>query len=442
MSRHRSPRRSLIGLSASLALACPLAAGPGPADAADWPAFRGPTRDGVAPAGETAPLEWSATKNVKWKAPLPRPGNSSPVVVGGRVFVATALDARGTERALLCFDRRDGKQLWAKSVTVPGQEPTHATNPYAAASPAADADRVVVWHATGGLLCYDHAGTELWRRDLSPVRHIWGYAASPVIHKGVVFVNLGPGPRQAVCAVDLKTGNVMWQTDEPGGAEDKSPKTGGWLGSWSTPRVVDIGGQDQLLVFMPFRVNAYDATTGKVLWTAEGAGPLAYGDVYVTPPGPDGRRVGLAMAGYGGAAIGFAFGPATAVAADGAAPPATPVWRDAAKHPQRIGTGVLLGDRVIVPNEPYLGCYDVRTGKETWRHAIPGERFWGGIVRVGDRLYVTSQKGTTYVFAADPAEFKLLAKNELGEASNSTPAVSDGQMFLRTAGHLWCVGEP
>ena len=102
---------------------------------------------------------------------------------------------------------------------------------------------------------------------------------------------------------------------------------------------------------------------------------------------------------------------------------------------------MILGDRVIVPNEPYIGCYEIRTGKEVWRQQFPGERFWGSIVRVGDRLYVTSQKGTTYAFAADPTAFKQLAKNELNEPSNSTPAVSDGHLFIRTEKHLWCIGE-
>ncbi|QOV88565.1 PQQ-binding-like beta-propeller repeat protein [Humisphaera borealis] len=401
------------------------------AQAADWTMFRGPTRDGVVPAGEKAPAEWSASKNVKWKTALPRPGNASPVVVGGKVFLTLALDDKGTQRSLSCFDRTDGKQLWIKTVIYDTPEKTHGTNPYCAASPAADKDVVIAWHASAGLVCYDHDGKELWKRDLGPIRHIWGWAGSPVIHGDVVFLNAGPGDRQFVCAIDKKTGATLWQTEEPGGAEDKSPVTNGWLGSWGSPRVVDVAGKEQVWVFQSGGVKSYDPRTGKILWTVEGAGPLAYSDVYVAPAAADGSRLGLAIAGYGGAGIGFK------VTADGA----KRTWQNKDKHPQRIGTGVILGNRVIVPNEPYIGCYDLETGKEVWRQQFQGARFWGSIIQLGDRLYVTSQQGTTYVFAADPTAYKEIAQNPLGEASNSTPAVSDGQMFLRTAKHLWCVEQ-
>lgn len=431
MSNRPLVRRLVAGSLLSLVFAVsPVAAG-------DWPMFRGPTRDGIAPEGEKAPLEWSTTKNVKWKTPLPRPGNSSPIVVGGKVFLATALDAKGTQRALMAFDRKDGKVLWTKTVQYDTPDPTHGTNPYNAASPAADAERVVVWHASAGLHCYDHNGNELWKRDLGEIKHIWGWAASPVIHGDVVYLNAGPGDRQFMCALDKKTGATLWQTDEPGGAFDKSPVTKGWLGSWNTPRLVSVNGQEQLLAFMATKVNAYDPKTGKVLWFVEGTGPLAYSDIYISPPAADGSRVVAALAGYGGAAIGIkldgkAVGDATATHR---------LWRNAAKHPQRIGAGVILGDKFIVPNEPNIGCYDLNTGQEVWTKNLPGERFWGGILRVGDRLYVTSQKGTTHVFAADAGAYKPMASNELGEPSNSSPAVSDGQLFLRTAKHLWCVGE-
>ena len=234
--------------------------------AADWTMFRGPARDGVAAADAAPPLEWSDQKNVKWKVALPRPGNSSPIVVGQKLYLATALDADGKERSLLCFDRENGHELWRKTVQYDMKEPTHATNPYCAASPAADADVVVVWHGSAGLHCYDHAGNLLWKRDLGIVRHIWGWAGSPIIHSGAVYLNAGPGARQFVCAIDKKTGALLWQTDEPGGGQAK------FHGSWTTPRMVEIQGQWRLLVFMPNKVNAYDPKSGKVVWSVDGGG--------------------------------------------------------------------------------------------------------------------------------------------------------------------------
>lgn len=401
------------------------------AHAADWTHFRGPTRDGVAPAGETAATQWDTKTNIKWKTPLPRPGNASPMVFGGKVFLTLALDDKGTQRSLACFDRKDGKQLWIKTVNYDTPEKTHGTNPYCAASPAVDKDVVVAWHGSAGLFAYDHDGKELWKRDLGAIRHIWGWAGSPVIHGDVIFLNAGPGERQFVCAIDKKSGAVLWQTDEPGGAEDKSPVTKGWLGSWATPRIVEVGGKEQVWVFQSGGVKSYDPKDGKILWTVEGAGPLAYSDVYVSAKQPDGSRLGMAIAGFTGAAIGFKVTP------EGA----TRLWQDKQKHPQRIGTGVILGKHVIVPNEPYIGCYELETGKEVWRQQFQGARFWGSIIQIGDALYVTSQQGTTYVFAADPEKYKEISQNPLNEPSNSTPAVSDGELFIRTAKHLWCVGK-
>jgi len=407
--------------------------------AADWTHFRGPDRNGVA-AEETAPLNWSREKNIRWKAALPQPGNSSPVVSGDRVFVTCAEDRRGTRRSLYCFSRADGKQLWVKTVTYDKPDPTHAQNPYCASSPAADGKVVVAWHGSAGLHCYDYDGKELWSRDLGRIRHVWGWAGSPVIHGDVIYLNCGPGVRTFVAAIDKKTGDVLWQTEEPGGAEDKSKETGSWIGSWSTPVVTTVDGREQVLVFMPRKVNAYDPKTGQVLWYCTGAGDLAYTDVMLAEvPAGDGsgtgQRIGVAMAGYTGAAIGFKLGGSGDVTA------ANRLWRETRNNPQRVGSGVIVGRHLFMPNEPYLACYDVTTGKELWRQSFPGERFWGSVVRAGDRLYVTSQKGVTYVFAPDPKQFKLLATNDLDEGSNSTPAIADGQIFLRTDRHVWCVEE-
>ena len=160
--------------------------------AEDWPAFRGPAGNGL--ANETdVPTEWSHDKNIKWKTKLPRPGNGSPIVSNGRVFLACAEDAQGLKRSLYCFDRADGKQLWVRTVELEKKMPTHETNPYCGSTPVADGKRVVVWHSSGGLYCYDFAGNELWSRNLGEFDHIWGYGSSPILHQGKIFLNCGPG---------------------------------------------------------------------------------------------------------------------------------------------------------------------------------------------------------------------------------------------------------
>jgi outer membrane protein assembly factor BamB len=394
--------------------------------AEDWPMFRGSNRDGISHES-TAPLHWGPQKNVKWRAALPQPGNSSPIVSKDRVFVTCAEDEKGHHRSLYCFDRADGKELWVKTVEYDKMDPTHPRNPYCGSSPAADGERVVVWHGSAGVHCYDFAGSEPWSRDLGEFRHVWGYASSPVIHGDTIFLNCGPGARSFVIALDKKTGKTLWQTDEPGGAEDKNDK-GKWVGSWNTPVIAKVEGHEQLLVCQSHHVNAYDLESGKILWTTSGTGDLAYADVMA------GDGVAVAASGYGGPAIGFKLG------GSGDVTDAKRLWRTD-RNPQRVGTGVVLGKYLYMVNEPLLSCIELSSGKEMWKYRKPGLSYWGSVVAVGDKLYVNSQQGTTVAFAADPKAFHLLAENAMDEGCNSTLAVSDGQLFLRTFKAVYCIEE-
>jgi outer membrane protein assembly factor BamB len=394
--------------------------------AADWPEFRGAQRDGTSP-GTNFPLTWGPDKNIKWRAPLPQPGNSSPIVSKGRVFITCAEDAHGTRRSLYCFDVKDGKKLWAQTVAYEQLDPTHQRNPYCASTAAADGQRIVVWHGSAGVHCYDYDGKEIWSRDLGTFRHIWGYASSPIIYGDSIILNCGPGARSFVIALNRSTGKTLWQTDEPGGAEDRGPG-GKWVGSWASPVVTKVDGNDQIIVPQSHHVNAYDPKTGAIVWTCGGTGDLAYSDVMV------GDEIAVAASGYGGAAIGFKLG------GSGDVTDSNRLWRDE-RNPQRIGTGVVIGGHLFMVSEPGLSCIEMSTGREIWKHRYADQTFWGSVVCAGDRLYVTSQKGTTIVCAADSKEFRELATNDLSEASNSTPALSDGQIFLRTAKALYCIAD-
>jgi len=400
--------------------------------AADWPSFRGPQGNGV--TDETGfPLEWSAEKNVRWKLPLPNRGNESPIVSNGRVFVTSATD-KGTERRLHCVDRKTGDLLWTESVTVETEEPTHQTNPFGAATPAADGERVVVWHGSAGLYCYDFDGNELWKRDLGKVGHIWGYGSSPVIHGGRVFLNFGPGKEQFIVAVSLESGEVLWRYDEPGGNNDRQ---GRMAGSWSTPVIADVGGSEQIICSMPTRVIAVSPEAGSLLWSCDGISGKNGDLVYTSPL--IGKGFGVAMGGYTGPALGFRLDKGSS----GDVTESHRLWHDEQKHPQRIGSGVILGEHVFMANAGpgILQCLDASTGKELWKDRGAGANHWGSIVSADGRLYVTNQKGTTVVFAPNADEYEPLAENALGEPSNSTPAFSDGQIFIRTSGHLWCIAD-
>ena len=397
--------------------------------AGDWPAFRGPAGNGVAQE-DKAPLHWAPDKNVRWKMSLPGPGNSSPIVSRGHVFV-TCAENQGTKRNLYCFDHRSGETLWVRTVTFPGVEPTHRSNPYCASTPVADGSRVVVWHGSAGVFCYDFEGRTLWEKDLGPVRHDWGYASSPILYDGKVILNFGPGSRTFLAALDLKTGDLLWKREESGGLDATDKRM---VGSWSTPVVIQVDGKDQILCSMPTRVMACDPETGSLLWFCGGLASEKVDLVYASPFVSGG--IGVAFTGWiNGPTIGFKLGGVGDVTASNR------LWLD--KQPQRIGSGVVVDGRLYIVNAGpgTAQCIECRTGKVLWTERLEGGESWGSVLLAAGRLYVTSRRGVTTVFRPNPEKFELMAMNDLGEPSNATPAISDGQIFLRTDEHLYCIAE-
>jgi outer membrane protein assembly factor BamB len=400
--------------------------------AADWPAFRGPQGNGYAEE-KSVPLEWSKEKNIRWRTELPQPGNSSPIVSNGCVFVTCAEDKEGMKRSLYCFDRRNGSQRWVRTVEYDKKEETHGTNPYCGSTPAADGKRVVAWHSSAGIFCYDFEGKQLWGQSLGEFQHIWGYGTSPIIHRDRVIMHCGPGKEVFITALDLATGETIWKTNEPIEGDGTYRPDKNWMGSWSTPIIANVDGQEQLICSMPTRVVSYDPANGKILWFCEGIRGRKGDLVYSSPVISDG--VCVAIGGFGGPGMGFRLGGM------GDITDANRLWRTES-NPQSIGSGVVIGGYFYRPNEAQnaaIDCIEPKTGKVVWReNSIPG-KFWGSIVYAGGRCYVTNQDGTTVVFNPKPDAFELLAKNELDETSNSTPAVSDGELFIRTHKALYCV---
>jgi outer membrane protein assembly factor BamB len=397
--------------------------------AGDWPAFRGPNGDGIAHE-DKAPLRWGPDKNVRWKVSLPGPGNSSPIVSSGRLFVTCAEDD-GKKRNLYCFDRRTGERLWVRTFEFPTVEPTHRSNPYCASTPVADGSQVVVWHGSAGVFCYRFDGTKVWEKDLGAVRHEWGYASSPILQRGKVILNFGPGARTFLVALDLQSGELLWKYEEPGGLDATDKRM---VGSWSTPIVIKVDGRDQILCSMPTRVIACDAKTGSLVWSCGGLSNEKVDLVYPSPLVSGG--MGVAFTGWvNGPTIGFKLGGVGDVTASNR------LWRE--NQPQRLGSGVVVGGRAYIVNAGpgTAQCMECQTGKILWTERLDGGESWGSLVQAAGRLYVTSRRGVTTVFRPDPAKLVVLATNDLGEPSNATPAISDGQIFLRTDAHLYCIAE-
>jgi outer membrane protein assembly factor BamB len=405
-----------------------------PLGADDWPQFRGPAGDGIS-AEKAAPTSWGPSQNVKWRAPLPQMGNGSPIVSKGKVFVTCAEDEDGAKRSLYCFDRKDGKKLWAKTVEFGKKLPTHGTNGYCPTTPAADGERVVVWEGSAGLRAYDYEGKELWARTLGDFVHMWGDGASPLLHDGKVYLSCGPGKRIFMTALDAKTGKTLWETEEPQEGSGERNTDGKYMGSWATPILAKVDGKDQLLCTLPTRVVAYDPANGKILWWCAGVrhnkGDLAYssptvaGDVLVVVGGFNGPAMGIKLGG--------GRGDVTATHR---------LWRNE-RQPQHIGSAVAVGG-VLYQGQAgpaRLECVDPKTGKALWQNPGGGGVFWGSVVLAAGRLYATNQKGATVVFKPDPAKYEQIAVNDLKETCNATPAVSDGEIFIRTHKALYCIAE-
>ena len=405
----------------------------GVANGADWPGFRGPRHNGV--TKDSAPAKWSGDENILWKVPLPHPGNGSPIVVDGKVLLNSAEDAEGKIRSLFCFNAQTGKQLWKQTVTISEKMPTHKTNPYCGTTPAAKGNRVVVWHASAGLHCYDLQGKKIWSRDLGEYRHTWGHGTSPVIDGDRVFLNTGPGKKVMVAAFELETGKTIWEVVEPQNGTLDRNEAGKYKGSWSTPIITTYVISRQLISIMPTRVVAYDTNNGDIIWFCNGVshkrGDLSYSSAVIA------GNICYVTGGFKGPSLGIRLG------GKGDVTESHRLWRFE-NQPQNIGTGVVVDGLVYRPNAGpgILDCIDPQTGEVLWKERGTGN-YWASIVKAGDYLYATAQDTTTIVFKANPDRLEEISRNQLETEGtcNATPAISDGKIYIRTFSHLYAIGK-
>lgn len=394
--------------------------------AANWPTWRGPENNGVS-RETTFPTTWSKSSNILWQVPLPGPGNSTPIVWGNKIFLTCAFE-KGAKRGLICFDRNDGKILWQADVPYATKEPTHETNPYCSSSPITDGERVIAWQGSAGLVAYDMDGKLLWHRsDLGAFTHIWGNASSPLFDGDNVIAYMGPGLNVFIGAFDKKTGKDVWRIELP---DAKAKTVDQFYGSWSSPVIRETDGKKELILGLPKQIVAFDLATQKQIWNCTGLGPLVY-----TNPLVSGDTI-VVMSGYSGPAVGMRAG------GTGDITESNRLWQitDKKDLPQRVGSGIIVGDHIYILNDPgFAQCIELKTGKEVWREKL-GVTSWSSMSYAGGKLYVIDFKGETFVLNASP-EFRLVARNPLGEMTRASHAFSDGQIFIRTYNNLYCIGS-
>ncbi len=437
--------RSVVSRPTALLL-CVCAVLDSSALAEDWPSWRGA---GTASTDRSDyKIEWDLASDVLWKAELPGPGNSSPIVVGNKVFI-TQYVPEDQSRQLRCYAAETGTLLWQASETTEEQEPTHPTNPYCASSPVADDQHVVAFFGSAGLCCYDHDGNLLWKRTLGSPQHLFGQGASPMIFEEIVVLNYGPGTEQFWVACDLASGRELWRLpiskvdapnpfDQPGGPKlPEGTKLRDPFGTWATPLVVKHGEQTQLILAFPKELRSVDPASGETLWYCDES---LSNQVFCTPvpfiPAVAAEQTPTTVICMGGTAL--------AVRIDGLGDVAEShrLWFQEEDR-GRIGTGVIVGENMIANTmQGIIESIDVATGERNWQQRLTSGSnsagSWSSLARAGDRIYAPSKDGTVFVFSVDP-EYKLLASNTLEETMNSSLAFSNGRIFVRTDKHLWCI---
>lgn len=394
--------------------------------AENWPAWRGAAGTGIS-SERNLPLHWGPDQNIRWKAALPAPGNSTPIIWGEHLFLTQALEG-GKRRALLAFDRVSGRKRWQQEVPCDAMETTHKQNPPCSASAVTDGQAVYAHFGSAGVVAYDFDGKQLWHRDLGTVLHRWGNGSSPILYKDLLIVFQGPGEPTFLVALDRATGKTVWKKDEKA---INSPI----FGSWSTPVVVKAGERDELIMPLPGEriggegeFKGYDPATGKELWRCQGLGT----EVYAMPVVAPGGELVVGISGHNGPLMAIRPGGAGDVTATHR------LWREAGKNPQRIGSGVIHDGLLFIADAPgFVQCLEARTGKEVWKERVGGN-LWGSLLLADGKLYVSNLEGDTFVLAAG-RKFAVLAKNTIKEPTYSALAVSHGDLFLRTYEHLYCI---
>jgi outer membrane protein assembly factor BamB len=415
-----------------------------------WAQFRGPDGQGVS-VEKGLPDDWSPTRNVLWKTPIPGRGHSSPVVWGDRIFLTTAIEgervpgAKGVEHIInghpyvhpqgvgddrrqtfkvLAIDARDGKIVWEKTAHegLP-YDTRHKKGSFASQTPVTDGKLVWTYFGSEGLLfAYDMTGNLKWKASLGGIATVGvGVGTSPVLYKDLLIVQCDEdnGDKSFVVALDKHTGKQVWRTPRKVQV------------SWATPVLVRAGGRDELVTSGTEWIIAYAPATGAELWRAKGVesnavpSPVVVGDVVVLSAGFPEKLAMAIRAGGSGDITG------------------TPrvLWKytkGTAYVPSPIAYG---GFVYLVTDKGILTCLDARTGEvkyEGGRVPVPATVMASPVAFEG-KILLSSMEGDTFVIKAGPVH-EVLKTNALGEAIAASPAIAPGRIFIRGESHLYAIG--
>jgi outer membrane protein assembly factor BamB len=397
--------------------------------AENWPQWRGPSMNGVSNE-KNLPVKWTTEENVVWKTTMPGWSGSTPIIWRNRIFLNVA---EGGNLSLWCVDKTNGAVLWKQPLG--GGDIKMRKQNMSSPSPVTDGQSVYVMTGTGILKGFDFAGKELWSRDIQKdygeFGLNWGYASSPLLFADGLYVQVLHGMKtdepSYVMRINKKTGKTLWKVDRPTTAVRESPD------AYTTPALLKYGKNTEIVITGADCVTGHDPETGKELWRANGlnpennpfyrivASPIIFDEIIYVP-----TRVK----------------PLLALKPGGRGDITTShvLWSTA--NGPDVPTPVTDGKYFyVVKDNGTVWCMDAKTGVDVYgqQRLKPGA-YSGSPVLADGKLYVTNEDGLTSVFQAGP-KFEILAENALNDYSLSSPAISDGQIFLRTAHHLYCIGK-
>ena len=410
--------RNLLALAATTLLASP-------ALADNWPHWRGPERLGS--TTDEAAIRWNAAENVRWKTSLPELSGSTPIVWENRVYLNVA---QGEELSIWALDRSDGSVLWKRPLDSRNENKRKGN--MSSPSPVTDGEGVWVMTGTGILKGFGLDGSELWSMDLQrefgPFGILHGYSSSPLLHGDSLYVQVLHGfhtdDPSYLMRIDKASGKIRWRVERPTDAPREAPD------AYTTPGLLQVAGREEIVISGADYVTGHDPESGAELWRVPGlnpsanpmqrvvASPLIAGPMIFAP-----SRVNPLLALHAGTDTGSV--PEVVWSTSRGPDVPTPALAD--------NQLFILTDRGIVWN------LNATTGEVLWGpERVHSSTYSASPVVAGGRLYVTNEAGLTTVLAAGP-EFKVLAENDLDEYTLSSLAVADGQIFLRTADHLYCI---
>ena len=401
----------------------------------NWPQWRGPAQNGVS-TEKNLPVRWSKTENITWTLDLPAWSGSTPIVWGDRIFLNVAEDLKrreGDNLFLWCVDRNNGAVMWKRPLG--GGNHQEQKQNMSTPSPVTDGRAVWAMTGTGILKAFDFEGKELWARDIQKEYGRfglnWGYGSSPLLHGDSLFVQVLHGMKtddpSYLLRIDKATGKTLWRVERPTRARMESPD------AYTTPALLHYGANTEIVLTGGDVVTGHDVATGKELWRADGlnpdndpnhrivASPVVYGDLIIAPT-RERPMLALKAGGRGDVTkthVLWSFGNGPDV-------------------PTPVTDGTYL---YVINDRGIIWCLEPRTGKEIYsRKRLSSATYSGSPVLADGKIYVTNEDGRTVVIKAGPA-FEVLSENDLDDYTLSSPAVSEGQIFIRTARHLYCVGK-